>query len=170
MSQSSPEPPSAAASIYGDFLRGQLAEQDACKASFEQRGLAVFTTAGTLATLLFGLAAFAATKKIHPLAHDAKTALIIALIAFGVAGVLALLTNLPIGYDVPKSDSIKGLAEKDPPDSEAVARQKLAEVYARMATDAKRKNGFKGWLLFCALLSEVVAVGAVAVAVAIVVG
>lgn len=80
------------------------------------------------------------------------------------------MTNLPIGYDVPKSDSIKGLAEKDPPDSEAVARQKLAEVYARMATDAKRKNGFKGWLLFCALLSEVVAVGAVAVAVAIVVG
>lgn len=170
MSQSSPEPPSASASIYADFLRGQLAEQDARKASFEQRGLSVVTTAGTLATFLFGLAAFATTKKIHPLTHDAKTALIVALIAFGVAGVLALLTNLPIGYDVPKSDSIMSLVEKNPPDTETVARQKLAEVYARMATDAKQKNGLKGWLLFCALLIEVIAVGAVAVAVATVVG
>jgi hypothetical protein len=39
-----------------------------------------------------------------------------------------------------------------------------------MATDAKRKNGVKGWLLFLALLGEVVAVLAVVAAVAIVVG
>jgi hypothetical protein len=170
MSQSVPESPSAAAGIYRDFLKGQLAEQDARKASFEQRGLSVVTTAGTLATLLFGLAAFATAEKIHPLTHDAKVSLIAALVAFGVAGILALLTNLPIQYDVPKSDSIKRLAEKEPPDSELVALRNLTEVYSRMATDAKRKNGVKGWLLFLALLGEVVAVLAVVAAVAIVVG
>ncbi len=169
MSQSVPESPSAAAGIYRDFLKGQLAEQDARKASFEQRGLSVVTTAGTLATLLFGLAAFATAEKVHSLTHDAKASLVVALVAFGVAGIFALLTNLPVQYDVPKSDSIKRLAEKNPPNSEAVALQDLTGIYSRMTTDAKRKNGFKGWLLFLALLSEVVAVAAVAVAVAIVV-
>jgi hypothetical protein len=170
MPQSILEPPNAAGSIYRDFLKGQLAEQDARKASFEQRGLSVIATAGTLATLLFGLAAFATAEKIHSLTHDAKSSLIVALVAFGVAGILALLTNMPVPYDVPKAASIKSLAERDPPDSEAVAIKELTEVYARMATDANRKNGVKGWLLFSALLCEVVAVAAVAVAVAIVVG
>lgn len=53
-----PAPPvSQGTSVYSDFLAGELAAQDARKASFEQRGIAVVTTAGTLVTLLFGLAA-----------------------------------------------------------------------------------------------------------------
>lgn len=155
----------AAVKVYSDFLNAQLAEQSTRKTSFEQRGLSVVTTSGALATLLFGVGAFAKTEKPYVLSHQAQGWLIGALIAFVIAGVLALLTNLPIAYEVPKLESILSLARKQPPHSETEARLEIAEAYKRMATDAKRKNGAKGWLLFAALVCEVGAILSVAVAV-----
>ena len=38
--------------VYGEFVKDELEAQDKRKASFEQRGLAVITTSGTLVTLL----------------------------------------------------------------------------------------------------------------------
>jgi hypothetical protein len=170
VSQPISEPAPSAPALYGGYLRVQLAEQDARKASFEQRGLSVVTTSGALATLLFGLAAFTATKKSHDhLPHDARLALVVALILFVVAGILALLTNLPVAYEVPSAEMILNLAERDPPHTDVEAQRELAKVYARIVKDAKQKNGQKGWLLFGALLFEVGAILAVAVAVALVV-
>ena len=42
--------------MYGQFIKEELAAQDARKV-LEQRAVAVITTSGTLATLLLGLAA-----------------------------------------------------------------------------------------------------------------
>jgi hypothetical protein len=46
-----------------EYLKDELARQDARQSSFEQRGIAVVTTAGTLVTLLFGLAALYGVSK-----------------------------------------------------------------------------------------------------------
>ncbi|MFZ1926007.1 MAG: hypothetical protein WAU42_07680, partial [Solirubrobacteraceae bacterium] len=79
--------------VYAEFLVGELAEQDARKASFEQRGIAVVTTAGTLVTLLFGLAALSTSvAKAQQLSGATKTALAYALVLFVASAILALLT------------------------------------------------------------------------------
>src|SRR5215212_326740 len=54
-----PHEPAPGFRAYGEFVKDELAAQDQRKASFEQRGLAVITTSGTLVTLLFALSALA---------------------------------------------------------------------------------------------------------------
>jgi len=152
--------------IYCGLLKDELAAQDIRKGSFEQRGLAVVTTAGALATLLFGLAAFSATGTTRPLPRDTKELLVVALVFFVIAGTLALLTNLPVGYQVVAPSGPLNKALKDPSDGEVEALRWTARVYAGTLTDAKRKNKCKGELLFAALAAEIVAIGFVALAVA----
>lgn len=162
-----PDPSSPdGASVYSDFLASELAAQDARKASFEQRGIAVVTTAGTLVTLLFGLAALSTTvAKAEQLSGATKTALAYALVFFVISAVLALLTNLPLGYQAVPADKIGDrLREKPGRDADA-ARRDIALTQVRVLRDAKRKNGLKGWLLFGALVLEVVAVAFVMVAI-----
>jgi hypothetical protein len=154
------------ASVYSDFLAGELAVQNARKASFEQRGIAVVTTAGTLVTLLFGLAALSTSvAKAEQLSGSTKTALAYALVLFVVSAILALLTNLPIGYQAVPADEIRDrLREKPGRDADA-ARRDIALTQVKVLRDAKRKNSLKGWCLFGALVFEVVAVGFVMVAI-----
>jgi hypothetical protein len=142
--------------VYYGLLKDELAAQDARKASFEQRGLAVVTTAGALASLVFGLAAFASTGKTHPLPQDTRELLVLALAVFVAAGVLAILTNLPIVYRVPKPAQLHRRAQQD--ENEIDALRWVAGVYEGMLTDAKRKNKCKGELLFGALTLEIAAV------------
>jgi hypothetical protein len=144
---------------YGDLVKDELAVQDARKASFEQRGLAVVTTAGALATLLFGLAAFAAAGKTQPLSADTKELLDIAVVVFVGAAILALATNFPLSYDVPKAAAIQGRLRERPIRDEEAAIRDIAFTRANALADAKRKNGWKGWMLFGALALEVTAIG-----------
>ncbi len=100
--------------VYDEFVKDELAVQYVRKTSFEQRGLAVVTTAGALATLLFGLAAFAAAGKTQPLSADAKELLDMAVVVFEVAAVLALGTNFPLPYNSPKASSSMGRLKETP--------------------------------------------------------
>jgi hypothetical protein len=79
------------ASNYEALVRGQ----DERKFSLEQRGLAVITTSGTLATLLFGLVALATKSNDFRLPVRASGPLAVALGAFAAAALLALLTMHP---------------------------------------------------------------------------
>ncbi len=161
-----PPAESPGTAVYGDFLKDELAAQDARKASFEQRGLAVVTTAGTLVTLLFGLTALLPTAGAsHALPGDAKKWLAVALVVFVVAAGFALVTNFPFFYDAPKADAIKTRLNEDPVRAEAAARRDIALTRTNMLRDAKKKNGWKGWLLFAAMSLEVVAVAFVGVAI-----
>jgi hypothetical protein len=144
---------------YGEVVKDELAVQDARKTSFEQRGLAVVTTAGALATLLFGLAAFAAAGKTQPLSADVKELLDIAVVVFVAAAILALGTNFPLSYNAPKASSISGRLREKPMRNEDAAMRDIAFTRAKALADAKRKNGWKGWMLFGALSLEVAAIG-----------
>lgn len=150
---------------YGEFVKDELAVQDARKTSFEQRGLAVVTTAGALATLLFGLAAFAAAGKTQPLSADAKELLDIAVVVFVAAAILALGTNVPLPYNAPKASAIRGRLSEKPIRDEDAAMRDIAFTRAKALADAKRKNGWKGWMLFGALALEVAAIGLLTLAI-----
>src|SRR4051794_38201016 len=94
--------------VYGEFIKDELDVQDKRKASFEQRGLAVITTSGTLVTLLFALAALS-TKEADTfsLPHGAKVWLLIALGFFFVSALFALLTNAPLVYQAVTAEKIR---------------------------------------------------------------
>ena len=154
-----PTSASLGTAAYGEFVKDELAVQDARKTSFEQRGLAVVTTAGALATLLFGLAAFAAAGKTQPLSAGAKELLDIAVVVFVAAAILALGTNFPLLYDAAKASAIKGRLREKPMRDEDAALRDIAFTRANALADAKRKNGWKGWTLFGAMALEVVAIG-----------
>jgi hypothetical protein len=153
-----------AATAYGEYLKDELTGQEARKSSFEQRGIAVVTTAGTLVTLLFGLAALSTTaSKADRLASEEKEFLAIALVLFVASALLALATNFPLKYEGPEPADIQTHLEAD----ETVAQAQLEVAYTRLEIlkVAQEKNTWKGNLLFAALLVEVAAVAFVGIAI-----
>jgi hypothetical protein len=163
-----------ATSVYGEYLKDEIARQDARQSSFEQRGIAVVTTAGTLVTLLFGLAALSTSSaRGNPLHHEESVFLAVALVLFFAAGVLALLTNVPLGYagpdlpdpEKPEKPSFGDRLNADPEDSFQAALYAVADVRLTILASAQKQNGRKGKLLFAALMAEVAAVACVAVAI-----
>ena len=157
---------SSGLAVYCGVLQDELAAQDARKESFERRGLAVVTTAGALATLLFAIAAFSATGSAHRLSQYTKDFLVVALVIFVIAGLLALCTNLPGTYEVANLTTTLNRSQREPPDDEIEALRWTARVYAKSLETAKLKNKHKGELLAFALGAEMFAVGFVALAVA----
>ena len=160
--------------VYGEYLKDEIARQDARQSSFEQRGLAVVTTSGTLVTLLFGLAALStASANGNPLHHEESVFLAVALVLFFVAGVLALLTNVPLGYagpdlpdlKKPEKPSFGDRLNADPEDSYGASLYAVADVRLTILASAQKQNGRKAKLLFAALIAEVAAVACVAVAI-----
>jgi hypothetical protein len=155
-----------AATVYGAYIKDELAGQEARKASFEQRGLAVVTTAGTLVTLLFGLAALStATAKGSPLLSEEKVWLGVALGLFVISAILALATNFPLKYKGPEIADIIERLKATPEDSLEDAAYAVAEVRGDILLAAQQRNTVKGRFLFAALVLEVAAVGCVGVAI-----
>ena len=145
-----------------------IEEQDARKASIEQRGLAVITTSGTLSTLLFGLVAVVTKATDLELPTVARIPLGVAIIAFVLAAVLALLTNIPRKY----VNVVVGDPDDDLwphwEDSRNKALKRITATRAKAVSSAQAVNGEKAKLLFRAMIAEVIAVVAVAVAVIVI--
>jgi hypothetical protein len=155
---------------YAQLAKDELAAQDARKASLEQRGVGVITTSGVLVTLLFGLAALSTkASDTFVLAAGARTWLLWALGLFLAAAVVAILTNLPIGYQAVDADAIRSRLKERPIRSRDAAEKDVALTRVRALEDAKTKNGFKAGALVVAMGLEVGAVGCVAAAVRLVI-
>lgn len=170
MSANDAAPPSGVA-VYGEYLKEQLAEEAGRKASFEQRGLAVVTTAGTLVTLLLGLAALSTSAaKSEQLSHAEKVWLGIGFVLFVLSAAAAVLTNLPRKYEVVETDAIEARLEETPVKDAEAARLDIAFTQVNCLKDAKAKNTWKGGLLFAALSCELLAVLCVGIALLEVVG
>lgn len=152
--------------VYLDFLKGAIEAQETRKASFEQRGLAVIATAGTLVTLLFGLTTLITTARHgYKLLHEEHIWLASALGLFVAASLCALLTNFPIKYEGVSASAIKERLDDGRFASQESARMDVAKTGVKLLADAQSKNALKGWLLFAALLFEVVAMLCVGVAI-----
>jgi hypothetical protein len=156
--------------VYGAFVDAELRAQDARKASFEQRGLAVVTTSGVLVTLLLALAGLSTrSEATFVLPHSAQMWLAAALLAFVLAATTALATNFPLRYEAVTADDLESRLREKPIRPVARAERDVALTRVKALRDAKGKNRTKGMLLFAALAFEVVAVGLVGVAVWIVI-
>jgi hypothetical protein len=157
---------SAGYAAYGDFIKDELDVQDKRKASFEQRGVAVITTSGTLVTLLFALAALSTKHDAtFTLPASARTWLFIALPLFFVSALAALLSNAPLLYQAVPAPKIRDrLREKPPRDAEAAAKD-VAFSRLDALESAKKMNSIKGWALAVAMGCEALAIGCVAVAI-----
>lgn len=164
-SEASGDGPAPPGTSYATFIRELVAEQDVRKASLEGRGLAVITTAGSLATALFGLVALITKSDEFVLPGEAHGPLGVAVAAFTIAAMLGVLTNLPLFYKGVAGDAPKALLDERWDETEDAARLRIASTRAGVFEAARKANGLKAWLLILAMVAEVVGVGAIGLAV-----
>lgn len=149
---------------YSKYAEALLAAEDGRKASLEQRGLAVITTSGTLATLVFGLVAVLTEANNYKLPYSAHGWIGAALIAFVIAAVLGLVSNVPLNYggaDFDDDGTLKAVWE----DEAVVARRRVTETRLKDYRQAQKRNAFKAWVLVAGLGFEVGAVILLSIAV-----
>jgi len=155
--------------VYGEFVKDELEAQDKRKASFEQRGLAVIPTSGTLVTLLFALATLSTKQAAtFTLPNAARTWLSVALVLFFASALGALLANAPFIYQAVEAEDVRKRLRKKPPRDAAAAEKDVAFTRADALESAKKWNGVKGWALAAAMLLEALAVGCVGAAISII--
>lgn len=150
---------------YAAYIESLVASQDERKASLESRGMAVITTSGSLTTLLFGLVALLTKADTFHLPKAAHGPLTVALIAFVIAAVGGLATNLPLFYKGGDPAGLRGLINHYWDESESTARLRVAATSIKIFERASRVNEVKAWVLVAAMAGEVVGVAAVAIAV-----
>jgi hypothetical protein len=164
------DPPPDASETYAGYVKDELDRQIERKASFEQRGLSVITTSGTLVTLLFGLAALSTKEaQTFTLPGGSKTFLVIALIFFVIAIIAALCTNVPWVYKNVTPEGLRSMVHDHWGDDEPTGRRKVAYTQIAAITSARSVNGVKAWILLGAIASELLALVSVAIAVSIVI-
>lgn len=151
---------------YGEFVKDELAAQDARKASFEQRGQTVITTSGALVTLLFALAALSTQQAAtFTLPDTARSWLLVGLALFFASAVAALATNAPLVYQVVPVEKVRDRLTREAAPTADRATKAIALTRLEALDSAKSQNAIKGWALATALALEALAVGCVAVAV-----
>ncbi|HEX2049235.1 MAG TPA: hypothetical protein VHJ34_01220 [Actinomycetota bacterium] len=156
-----------AGSAYGALIEEQLTEERSRKQSFEQRGLAVVTSAGTLVTLLFGLVAVLTKVEGFVLPDDARPFLLATLLLFTLAGSLGLIINKPQKYAEPSASWLETLTSEivwRAPDLR-LAERRTAQARVNSIRSFRDRNKRKGFALTAAIVLEVLAVACLSVAV-----
>ena len=156
------------AAVYAAYVATQVANQEARKYSFEQRGLAVITTSGVLVSVLFGLSATLTSATGYQLPHASRGWILGALICFVGAAVAAILTNVPLKYSGVTVDALKKTIEERWQDSAAEAQREVALTQVKVIRRAKERNRLKGWALIAAISAEIAALFCLAVAVGVI--
>lgn len=154
--------------VYASYIGEQLAEQDTRKQSIEQRGVAVITTSGTLVSLLFGLGAVLTGVDEYELPHGAEPWLYASMIAFVLAAVGGIVTNLPLLYIGVSPDDLKDAVENLWDDAPNIAEQRIAATQVKVLAKARTLNDLKGYFLLAAVGAEVVAVAFLASALSVI--
>jgi hypothetical protein len=150
-------------SPWAAYVIEQLAREDARKDSLEKRGLAVVTTAGALATLLFAFAAFDQKNDAVLLSGSAVDALKRALIAYLVSAGLAIATNAPFFYAEVKPDAVKKAIKTKWADP--TAEYEATATRVKVFTRARKVNNLKAVALLLAIAAQAVGVFFIAQAV-----
>lgn len=155
----------ASSSPFASYFENLVNDQEARKTSLEQRGTAVITTSGAVATLLFGLVTLIGQAPDFTLPFQARGPIGVALVALVCACTLAILTNVPapyVGLSIKKpSEELRKLWAKKPDDA------LILITATRMAglKRAKLINDLKAWVLVVAVSCQVVGVVGITLAV-----
>jgi hypothetical protein len=148
-----------------------LVQVRAVKASVEQRALVVTTTSGTLVTLVFGFGQLSrAVKSVgtgstlpitsYSLGTPAREFLTVSLALFGVAFVLALVTQIARSYpEISTEGFTQMLQDAWWTDKDSVlGAQRVAEAQATITLVSRNSTNLKALLLNAAVTVELAAV------------
>jgi|1186.fasta_scaffold14732_3 hypothetical protein len=156
------------APVYADYIAEQVVREDARKESVERRGLAVVTTSGALATLLFALAALSTKANDFHLSGWSEFFLALAVVAFVVAAGFAIATNLPLNYEEVEPDELLDAVREKWGDSKIQAERMSSFTRLKVLKKAREQNGRKANWLFDAIVAEGFGVLFVAIAVLVI--
>jgi hypothetical protein len=154
--------------VYTDYCKDQIDEQEARKESIEKRGLAVVTTSGTIVSLLFGLVAVLTGADKYELPSGAEPWLGGALGAFAVALLAGIVTNVPLLYLGVEPKELRHAIDSFWNDSSDTAEKRVAATHVKILARAKALNAAKGWILVGAYCAQLVAVVCLALAVRVI--
>jgi hypothetical protein len=132
--------PNTGSSVYLAFIKEQLAGEDARKDSVEKRGLGVITTSGTLASLLLGLSALETASDDFKLSAAGRDLLVAATLAFALAALASVVTNLPWRYKGVPSSSLQLLVDDKWDDEALAAEQRTAATLVGVVASAKERR------------------------------
>ena len=164
----SSDPPSAGQAASA-FIAEEMETERGRKASLESRGLAVITTSGTLVTLLFGLATFAASASQITITASERWLLTVAALLFVVAAGLGIACNAPIRYYQVDAESLAVFMTPEVWVEPGVdATRELTAARLTELSDARGRNEHKGQLVVAAMCLQVIAGLLTAIAIAFV--
>ena len=157
--------PETAGPVLAGLVREQLELERRRKASFEQRGIAVITSAGVLAGLVLGVAGIAGKTLFKDLRWEAKGSAILAVVLFTVAAVLGLATNWAPKIIEPDLNQLSDLVNTHWNKTAQAATKFATQAYLMSLTSYRKQGNRKARLLIAALAVETAAIFFVAAAV-----
>lgn len=151
---------------YGDLAREQVSLQEGYKESIERRAMSVITSSSTIAALLFGVLTLLGRGE-TPIVFGvwAGSAVLLSILLFASASIVAVLVNRTRDYVGPKADALQRLIEDSWEESSDYAAQRIALTYVEVLRAAKIQNKSKAKLLDVAVWLEALAIVALAAAV-----
>jgi hypothetical protein len=144
--------------VYADFVQEQLTAEEARKTSLEQRGMAVITSSGVLATLGFGSLALAKRGDRILLPAASAFLLVVGAVALLVAAVLALATNAPLRHRAVNLAALKASLREHAADGEETALIRVTSTRLGLLRTTRQGNDLKAMLCLAAMLAEVLGV------------
>jgi hypothetical protein len=144
------------------FLQEQLDSEKQRKQSLEQRGITVITSAGAIATLIFAVSAFV-SKSISTASFVRAEALPIKLsiVAFLVAALFGLATNLPFRYGAIVAKSLnEGFSKALVKEGGSIGyRLSIIRADSEILRRNQRLNFFKSEILLGGFVFEIIGIG-----------
>jgi hypothetical protein len=123
--------PREAGAFIAQVVNNEFALEDSRRISVEQRGVAVVTSSGALATLMLGLAALVTKAADFKLKPFPLALLLIALALFMLAAARGILANQPVKHQRVDLDDLSTLVE------DLEVWRKPAEAVDRPLTEAR---------------------------------
>ena len=159
-----PTPTSGGDSVYAAYIKSLLDQEQNRKSVLEAKASAIVTTSGAIVTLLFGLVAVVTGAKHFKLPEISRDWLIAAVILFVIAIGLSVATAIipvPYGGATFEADQLRKVWNQ--PASAAMAN--VAEAQLELIPIAVRNNDLKVKFLISAVVGELLALSALAVAI-----
>jgi hypothetical protein len=153
---------------YAEFTQEQLTAEETRRTSLEQRGLAVITSTGVLATLAFGALALVKQRDATPIPEPGGYLLVGGAVVFLLAAVLALVTNAPLRHRAIDPSSMVRSMREHWADDEPTARARVTATRTRLLATTRSANDLKALVLLAAMTAEVLGTALVGATVCVV--
>jgi hypothetical protein len=155
--------------VYADFTQAQLATEEARKASLEQRGLAIVSVSGVMATLGFGSLALTTRAAPGNLPGAGAVLLFVGAAAFLIAAGLALAMNAPLRHKAVSPATVKKEIREHEHDDRKTALVWVTATRINLLDATRRSNNLKALLFMAAMIAEIAGIAALGSAVCLVI-